>query len=271
MKVLLLCCTYNRHACLEKVVRFYLDQDYKGESVLFIYNNSPSPLQLDYLNLNPRRNQTIILKNNHLDLYTGEKYKYVGDIHRDALHFAEEEVENIDVISFYEDDNYYLRNHLSAGVAGMTTAYAMNQAAYKPAQSYWRSELGICLKSATFEPSFFIDFRFLKRHGFKRFSSVDFHYSWITPLQELDMLFVDINGEPTLIYNWFTEGVIHLSARYNNGTISTEEHRRDHIDIGDGIITPVSREEAVKCCYSLLPPKQTMINRLVNFIKTKTG
>ncbi len=232
---------------MKRLVRFYMDQDYRGRSLLFIYNNSPVKQELNVDAIKLTGNKAIILLNNSLDLRTRKTYKDVGSIHRDALEMASQSC-TPEVVTFFEDDNYYLPDHLSQGMKGMFKAYSKDYLAYKPYQSFFNCDTGIALQSDTFEPSFFVDYDFIKEHGFSK-TSVSFHYKWIERLLGAGKLFIDVKGKPTLIYNW---GDNNLSGQRNDGQAAILNHRAQNKDTGNGIIEPISKEEAKKI-YRIVP------------------
>lgn len=234
---------------MKRLVRFYMDQDYRGRSLLFIYNNSPATQKLDTEAIKLTGNKAVILINNSLDLRTRKTYKCVGDIHRDALELASQNC-TPEIVTFFEDDNFYLPNHISQGMKGMFKAYLKNMLGYKPHQSYFNCDTGIALQVDTFEPSFFIDYNFIKEHGFSK-TSVSFHYKWIERLLDLGKLFVDTKGRPTFIYNW---GENNLSGQRKDSQAAILNHRAQNKDTGNGIITPISKEEA-KRIYRIVPPR----------------
>lgn len=242
--ILLLTCTYNRHTALERLVRFYLDQDYPSDSMLFIYNNSPVPQTLDKIECPVHKK--ISLVNNHLDLETGKEYNNVGAIHRDALHTASKEKLPY-MVTFFEDDNYYLPDHISKGVGGMKRAYEQKMRAYKPKYSYFKNGDHISLAQNIMEPSIFVNYDFLLQHGFYP-TSVNFHHKWIEQLKRQGEYFIDPTGKPTLIY------IVHdnnLSYTMNNGIGGMIRCRKKAKDIGDQLITPCSKEEAIRL-YNLI-------------------
>lgn len=248
--ILLLCCTYNRHTCLERLLRFYLDQDYSGNSLLYIYNNSPIVQHLNVSHDEIPSNKKIILDNNYLNLSTGGVYTDVGSIHRDALERASR-LFSYEVVTFFEDDNFYLPNHISEGMRGMQRAYELNCCAYKPLRSYFKSGAALFMHTDVMEPSIFVDYEFLKVHGFKK-TSVDFHHAWINALHNEKKYFIDADGISTLIYiSHVNDGMSNLSGTGNNSSTGMLRHRNRAKDIGDRLITPISKIEAAQY-YSII-------------------
>ena len=79
MNITLICAFHGRHYCTERVIRCFLNQDYKeGKLELLLYNNASVFQQLDKIEL--PENKSIVLINNHLDLKTGKEYTNTGDV-----------------------------------------------------------------------------------------------------------------------------------------------------------------------------------------------
>lgn len=234
------CCTFNRHALLERVVRFYLDQEYSGESTLLIYNNSPAKLEM-FLQDVPE-NKHIILINNHLDLQTGQLYTNVGDIFRDALTFVPKET---DILTFYDDDDVYLPNHLEEGAKGMKRAIEEGKLAYKPYFSYFFYYGKIQLANNNMEPSIFVDYDYVRKTGFNT-TPVSYHQKWLIPLQEQGKILEDKKGVPTLIYDWGSGmGAFKMSGG-GDTDVNFHNHKRSSVDVGDGLISPWTKDKIDK-------------------------
>jgi len=245
--------TCGRHTCVERSVRMFLDQDYKNKT-LFIFQNSVIPQRLDE-NVGYR---DVILINRPLNLESN-RYKSLGDIYRTALYFLNQEVEltDDDIITFWDDDDLFLPNHISAGVRGYKKGenarklFGPRFIAYKPAKSYYRHMNGIELMSNTLEPSIFVKATHILEHGFSD-TTTEQHLQWVDPLVRDQSIFVDPEGEPTLIYNWGdydiptykTSGDCHNPDNFDNCRNYSSEH-------GDQIITPLSEKE-IKKYYDLV-------------------
>lgn len=232
MKIASICATCGRHRCVERALAFFLNQDYKGDHFLLIYNNSEVEQNLPNLSL--PENKRILLINNHINLQTGEPYSNLGDIYTDALSFIPDEY---DVFSFADDDDIFLPNHLTEGAAGLQRAFEQEKIAYKPAKSYYRDPRGISLMSNTLEPSIFVTSKHIRNYGFSPVTTEQ-HLKWVNPLVSDQLIFVEEGGKATMIYNWGdsfptfkTSGNFHHPNNFNN----YRDASRDH---GDHIITP---------------------------------
>lgn len=236
--------TCGRHRCVERTLTFFLDQEYKGDHFLLIYNNSNVEQQLSNIELPP--NKKILLINNYINLRTGEPYDNLGDIYTDMMSFIPDEV---DVICMTDDDDIFLPNHLSAGADGLRRAHEQGKIAYKPAKSYYRDPRGISLMSNTLEPSIFVDAKHIRNYGFSPVTTEQ-HLRWVNPLVTDQSILVDDDGSPTLIYNWGdefptfkTSGNFHHPNNFNNYRDASKDH-------GDRIITPDPNAELF---YKLIP------------------
>lgn len=238
----------GRHREAGRIIRNYIDQDYKGSSFLLLYNNSPQPkgkLQLSDIPL--PSNKAIILVNNDKDLVTGKAYLNTGAIFRDALTFVPEGSE---CITFMDSDDLFLPQHLSAGVEGMKKAKNLGCLAYKPYNSFFLWENKCRLLHNTLEPSIFVDYKYVQSEGFHP-KSVTYHQKWIDVLTSRKQLFVDPSGPPTLLYNWSENHGNHKISGGADDEFNFEAHRKWETDYAkDGILSPAP-ESAVGYFYSM--------------------
>lgn len=225
--------TCGRMTCLRRSVRCFLEQDYEGFHKLLIFNNAHRPLQLHLPDL--PQNKRVILINS-----TDKNYSNLGQIYIDALQYVD-----TDLTVHADDDDIYLSNHLSNGCKG----YAANTGymAYKPKFSYYRGDNGWEIVNNNMEPSIFINTTFLKNTGYYETTS-DQHLKWLTRLRKENLLYEDENSEITFVYNWGdgneiptykTSGDPANPRNFNNV-------RHNSRDFGDGIITPISKQELDK-------------------------
>ena len=236
----MLTCSYNRHNCSERLLKFFIDQDYIGEHLLLFYNNSRNLEEIDYDLDSLPSNKKIILINNYKDLQTGEEYKNTGAIFRDALSFIPD---NIDIVSHMDVDDVYMPYHISEGVKGIGKAYKEGKKAYKPYYSYyWHSE-GVEKKYNTHEPSFFIDASYLREKGYLQ-ESVRYNQGWEIPLKEENLVLIDKELRSSFIYDWSGKQSVHKLSGSHNTQENFDNHRKYSEDNGNGKITPISTEKA---------------------------
>jgi hypothetical protein len=247
MQVGLIACTYKRHSCSERMLRWYLDQTYTERSTLLIYNNSEIKESIpEQVLASLPENKKIILINNNIDRETGRIYTNTGAIFRDALSFLPE----CDVVTHFDVDDIFLPTHISEGVKGMIKAMALGKKAYKPYFSWYLDSLGVTQVHNTLEPSFFILYSYLKEKGYK-LTSVDYNQGWEDPLRDNDDVLIDRKGVPTFIYDWSGKTGVHKLSGGNNDQKNFDNHRVYSGDVGDGVIFPIS-EEAAQKYYSLI-------------------
>lgn len=218
--------TKGRHKQLERVVGMALRQDYKGEHVIIIYNNSRTSQKLDVIE--PKPNQRVLLFNHFISLQTSEPYKNLGEIFTDILyHVPKHGV----IVNHMDDDDLYESNHVSLGVEGLLKC---EKGAYKPKFSYFQDATGITLTQNVLEPSIFVWSNWLYNAGYNQDMLI--HQQWLEPLIEANQLFVDPDGVPTYTYTWVGD-VFHVSG--NNCPENYANHDKASTDEGDGIITPL--------------------------------
>lgn len=223
--------TANRHTQLERVVRCMKDQDYKGKFYHLIFNNSCIPQNLD----EELEKDKFILINNCLDTRTNKKYNTLGDIYQDLLQFIPEDV---DLITFADDDDLYLPNHITKGVEGYLKG---GLKAYKPIKSWFKTQGGkLELVNNTLEPSIFVELKHVKDKGFSPETTAQ-HLQWVNPLVYDQEIFVDPDGTPTYICDWSQEiATFKTSGDPNNPNNFNNYHnwssRNNSED--DRIITP---------------------------------
>lgn len=250
MKVCAIMATCGRHKLAKRSLRFFLDQDYVGDSVLLIYNNSDVALKDEYggttfaLNGVKTGEQRVIIVNNGFDYKTGKPYRTLGAIYNDALTHVPED---IDIISHWDDDDIFLPNHISEGIGGLQRARwrsHINYKAYKPEQSYYRHAGGVQLMGNNLEPSVFVDANYLRSKGYSDTTS-DQHLQWFKPLLESGEMFVDPNGVPTLIYNWGdgAEFPTFKTSGDQGNPRNFDNYRNFSKDHGDKVLTPWSKED----------------------------
>lgn len=234
MNVYCITATSGRHTLLERSVGCFVAQDYPGEHTLLIYNNSNTPLELSHTEMPP--NKHIELINNNLDYKTGKEYETLGAIYTDALSNVPDSCE---VVVFADDDDSYLPNHLSKGVEGLIRG---GKDAYKPQYSWYKHSGGIELMNNTLEPSIFIKASFLREHGFRDTTS-DQHLAWVLPLVNEGRIYVDGEGEPTLVYDWYNEVACFKTSGNPHNPVNFFAYREFSQDHGDKVVTPLEREK----------------------------
>jgi len=227
MKVTAIMATCGRHLCSERSLSLFLRQTYQNKHLL-IYQNSEVYQQLDKA-VPP---DLVTLVNNHLDLSTGISYTNLGAIYNDALRWVPSDTE---VIIFWDDDDLFLETHIECGMKGLLYS---GRTAYKPSQSYYRTDTKTIVKvDNTLEPSIFVKAVHLYKYGFSRTTS-DQHLQWIDPLVQAGDILADEEGEPTLIYNWGDPSPMYKTSGDFNNPENFNNYRRMSKQHGDRVISP---------------------------------
>lgn len=223
-------CTRGRHSLLERCVGLFLKQDYEGLAYQIIFNNSPTKQELAP-NLNTE-NKKIILINNNIDTLTGKPYSTINRIFEDAMGHVPNEVE---LVTFFDDDDVFLKNHISEGVKGYNKAKEQEQLAYQPYYSLCQTSEGITKMNNWFEPSIFVNKDWVNKYGFSTHSAA-YHHQWLIPLMDNNLIFQPLDGPSTFVYQW-VGGCYHISGDGNNPE-NLKNHNTMSTDEGDRIITP---------------------------------
>lgn len=232
MKVTAITATCGRHTCLERIVSFFLQQDYQNKHLL-IYQNSEIPQILD----SSIDTANITLINNHIDSKTGKRYETLGAIYNDALKYIPSDTE---VVVHMDDDEIVLPYYLSEGVEGYKRAIEINKSAYKPKKSYFRNNNGIALIENTLEPSIFVSLSHLKEFGYSNLSTEQ-HLQWVDPLVYGAKILVDEAGKPGLCYNWGDNFPTFKTSGDCRNPSNFENYRTFSQDHGDQIITLIDQ------------------------------
>lgn len=223
--------TCGRHRCSERSLSLFLDQDYENKHLL-IYQNSEIQQSLDQC-VDP---SMVTLINNNIDSKTKISYASLGAIYNDAIKHIPEDT---DVITFWDDDDLFLEDHLKEGVMGLLRG---GKLAYKPAFSYFRSTTGLDKAQNTFEPSIFVKADHIRKTGFSN-TTTDQHLQWLDPLLKTDEIFIDTHGKPTLIYNWGDSFETYKTSANVSNPDHFNEYRFKSLDHGDFIISPIDIQE----------------------------
>lgn len=162
--LLWLTCTHGRFTCLQRNLKCYLDQDYRGQSVMFICN-SGKPLKLPDDFVLPAHKQI------YIDNCSLMNFQSVGQKYQHAVEMAMRLYPDIRCINSADDDDIFLPDHLSEGNRGYIQGRLKGNEAYKPQQSYYRyrdTEGRVIVTKAenTLEPSIFISAKWVQQKGY---------------------------------------------------------------------------------------------------------
>ena len=238
--VLCITATCGRCYLMRRTLTNFINQDYKGPHTLLIYNNAHIPYSLDIPKDLPKE-KTIILINNNISKETGNPYSNLGEIYRDVLHYIPE----TDLITFMDDDDQYIPNHITEGINGYLRAKLQKKIAYKPKYSYFKYDGKISVTENTLEPSIFVESSHIKEWGFSD-KTTEQHLQWVDPLVKENKILVDAYGKPTLIYDWSSPTPTFKTSGDPNNPENFNNYRNFSKDFGDGILSPLSKKEMEK-------------------------
>lgn len=218
---------------MERSLRLFLEQDYRDPVTLVVYNNSLVKQKMGIHDI--KLNQFIEVWN------ADKKYTNLGEIYNDILQYVYDDGKSI--ITHWDDDDLFLRDHISEGVKGLERG---GKTAYKPAKSYFRHGGGTELMSNVLEPSMFVKASHILKYGYAE-STTDQHLQWVNKLTSSNEIFVDEAGKPTLIYNWGdTDIPTWKTSGGGANQQSFDNYRAFSQDHGDKILTPWKKEEVEK-------------------------
>jgi hypothetical protein len=239
MKVSCIANTYRRFTCLNRSIRFFLNQDSNVEKELIIYNTDIEyPLELD----DSLKDENIKIINNNTDLVTRQPYTNIGDIRRDSLQYADG--------SHYicwDDDDIFLPWHISQCVDGFNKNPDIW--AWKPHTSMFWNRDGINLACNNMEASILVDLNKLKEIGFSNHQGGGEHLYWMDIFKKLNKFYIDKSSIPSYCFNWSDNSEI--GGHKQSGSIRREDnfefHKKNTKDHAKGKLTAnVSVDEIIK-------------------------
>ncbi len=224
----------------------YLLQDYTGESILLIYNNSSTKQELSNIEL--KSNQSIVLVNQPINPHTNDKFNSLGEIFNCILSYIRDNFDPVWVkealVNHMHCDDAYLPNHFTNGVRGYYEGKSKGFDAYKPRKSFFLYGDSVELKENYMEPSVFLEWKLLQKVGYTSGSNAAYDMPWY---EGCKMYLDDVS--PTLIYCW-GNGTYKISGNDVNPD-NFKDARKSDTDEGDRIITP-SPIESIEKIYKLV-------------------
>lgn len=239
MNVLSIVTTYNRNTCLQRAIRFFLEQDYTGNHTMLIFN---SGVETSLPDLQLPSNKDIYLVNKNISDKTNKAFTSVGQKHREAFE-AGYDYADFDIVTHSDVDDIFFPNHISEGVKGMQKAYSMNKLGYKPKKSYCRVGNKILLNENVYEPSMFIDVEFILDNKHLD-NNVKYHDGWLLPLVQSNKLLVDEEGKPTFCYDWSGQIPVYKMSGRPDDALNFALSQSTEVDTGNGLTEPITKEEA---------------------------
>lgn len=235
MHCTLICTTYNRNTYLTRILRSFLEQDYKDMCTLLIFNSGK---ETALENIELPDNKKIILINKTTFSNTNKEYSCIGEKYIDALSL----VPKCNIITSYDCDDIFLPNHVSEGVKGMIKAYNNNKLAYKPKYSFFKSAQEIIKQENVFEPSIFVDYNWIKEQQYYKVN-VKYHDKWLLPLIYENKILVDREGISTFCYDWSGEIPVYKMSGKKDDNLNFILSQSTESDTGNGITIAMSKEK----------------------------
>jgi glycosyl transferase family 2 len=226
---LALCCTYNRHSLLERALRCFIEQDYKGKHIMLIWNTGEATT-LDKLDL--PSNKEVVLVN------SDKEYSSVGEKFLTAFQYADINFPEVEYIYLADDDDMYMPYFISDCIEGLQKS---GKKAYKAKLSYFCQPANTQRCENVFETSIMVNKEFMKNHPFID-ETVKYSDGWVKPLIEQDEIFVDPEAKSGMLYGWGIDNIYKLSGG-SNDTLNFQRSQVFQGDKGDGIITPWSKKK----------------------------
>lgn len=205
---------------LERVVWQFLQQDYPDKELLILQNHPDGHQMLD-----------THIRHKGIRLFNMSDAKSLGEVYQRALpHITGE------VVTHMDDDDQYLYNHLSAGVAGFQRALVSGDLAYKPHFSWYRTKHQLMRQANVMEPSIFVHRDVLESDGYK-LNTKDPHWGWLIPTQQSGNFYEDPDGPSTFVYDWSEEFPAWKASGDPDNPDNFANIRRNQQDHGDGIVS----------------------------------
>jgi glycosyltransferase involved in cell wall biosynthesis len=224
--------TFRRFSCVERSISMFLNQDYKGESELIVFNTDTEHLMELSEEL---KNKNVQVINCGIDSITKQPYTNVGAIRRDALEYASGE--------FYicwDDDDIFLPWNNRQCFEGLKRN---NIKAFKPRQSFFARQNGIIeLAQNTLEASVIVNIRevvFDLKTGAE-------HLQWYIKLRDEKQLNENsFDSVPAYCFNWGDPS--ELAGHKQSGSINDPNNFENHkVHTKDFAKRPLQRIDLTK-------------------------
>lgn len=230
MKVSCVMNTYRRYTCVNRSVRFFLDQDTTDQVELIIYNTDTEyPMALG----EELKDKNITIVNNNIDHVTNQPYTNIGSIRRDSLSYAKGKY-----YICWDDDDIFLPWHIRQGLDGL--ADVSDAWSWKPYMSmFWKTGHEPELACNQMEASILVNLERLKITGFKEHQGGGEHLSWIDAFTRAGKFHIERHSIPSYCFNWSDQGI--MRGHKQSGTINREDnfeyHKANTKDHATGPIT----------------------------------
>ena len=228
-KVSLVCTTYRRFRCVERIIEQYLQQDYPNKELIIFNTDTENPMRLDP----SMEGLNIKLINNSIDYETGQPYTNRGAICRDAVTHARGAL-----FMLMDDDDIYLPWYVRQAVDGIVSN---GKDAWKPEKSFFAAPGKLELTMNTLEASVIVRMGRIREIGFRQDVTGYEGLSWYTRLRderELDEHFT--NYIPAYCFNWSDPS--DMAGHKQSGDINNPDNFENHkLRSGDISNLPLNR------------------------------
>jgi len=223
-KISFVCTTYRRYTCVTRIIEQYLQQDYKGDKELIIFNTDiENPMFLD----DSLKNENIIVINNNIDYKNGLEYKNRGQILRDSISHC-----NGNYFMLADDDDVYLPWHLRQAFDGILEN---GKDAWKPQKSMFSTLQKIEMVQNTLEASVIVKMDRIRKIGFREDLTGYEGLSWYTKLRDEGQLNENnTNYIPSYCFNWSDPDIAsHKQSGDIDNPDNFENHKKQSNDISN--------------------------------------
>jgi glycosyltransferase involved in cell wall biosynthesis len=239
-KVSLVCTTYRRYRCIERIIEQFLSQDYADKELILFNTDTEVPFTLS----EDLAEENIILINNSIDYETGEAYTNRGAICRDAVTHATGEF-----FMLMDDDDIYMPWYVRQAVDGILKN---GKDAWKPEKSFFATQNKLELTKNTLEASVIVKMDRIRQIGFRTDATGYEGLSWYTKLRDegqLDENFSDFI--PAYCFNWSDSSDMagHKQSGDINNPNNFENHKVRSADVSNKPLARCGRE-ALREVYS---------------------
>jgi len=223
-KVSAVCCTYRRYKCVEKVINFFIAQDYDNKELIVFNTDEKNP----YIQTDTLTKLGVKIVNCEIDYVTGLPYTNVGAIRRDALTHA-----TGDYYICWDDDDVYLPYFMRQGIDMMQKS---GLPTFKPAKSFFYSGDSLRLVKNTLEASVISDINKIREHGFLLETGSE-GLGWYTKLRDSKELDEDCKEYlPHYCFNW-NDGFEMDATHKQSGDIDNPNNFSNHKESSNDVCT----------------------------------
>lgn len=231
-KVSLICTTFRRFRCIQRIIAQYNAQTYENKELILFNTDIEFPYKLGF------EDPTITVVNNGYDYLTGLPYTNRGDICRDAVWHARG-----DYFMLMDDDDIFLPWYVEQGVNKIEE---IGKDAWKPEMSFFATKDKLELVRNTMESSCIVKMQRIREIGFRNDITGMEGLSWYTQLRDekhLDEHYQ--NYLPAYCFNWGDPHEVagHKQSGDINNPDNFENHKRASGDHAHSPLIPISTEE----------------------------